>query len=306
MIFPEPSKWLPIARDLVLTIISSSGLIIAVGYLMRDAITKLFTKGIEHRFEKKMEAFKSSVRDNEKELEQIRSFLISARKDRNAAIQLKKFEAAEAMMRAVHSISKLRLAAEYLTFLNIEEIMKFGDDSRIINLINTLSETINIDEKMISINSIDTTLSRLYLTNKTLKIFDVYSAILLGAAMMMKALAIPSRDKSNFFKKDGLSKIITELIPSSKEYFDKQGDSYSYFFATYFHNEILQALRNEVSSIDELSHDTDFAASLAFASRQAQANVLASLQKLSLPESLIKPQTESLSLEIASSNQKKT
>lgn len=110
---PEFGEWL-------LGVVTTAGVISVVGYLLRDAIAKFFSKAIEHQFEKRLEAFKGELRDNEKELEQIRSFLVSAQRDHDTALQSKRFEAAEPLMRARQGLAQFSMLVEYMKILNTE------------------------------------------------------------------------------------------------------------------------------------------------------------------------------------------
>jgi len=273
----------------LLGVLSSTGLVGVVAFLMRSTVAKYFSKIVEHRFEKKLETFKAGIRDNEKELDQIRSFLVAARRDRDSAVQSKRLEAAETLLRARHALSQFSMLVEYMKYLNTEEILKDAGDPRISEFINTLIKPFDIDEKMKSLGSVDKTTPRLYLSDKSLKAFDAYESIILHAAMMMKFLSLPLRNKGNLIKSGGLSKTIIELAPASKDGFDKWGEGYAFYWSTYFHDEVLRALRHEVSGADDMTRDAESIERLALDSRRAQINIRSSLEEVGLPQTLIKP-----------------
>lgn len=281
-------KWL-------LGVFSSTGLIGVVAFLMRDTVAKIFSKAVELPFEKKLEAFRADIRDNERELDQIRSFMMSAHRDRDSAVQSKRLEAAETLLRARHALSQLSMPVEYMKILNTEKILKDGDDPKISEFIEALLKPFDVDEKLNLLRSIDKTIPRLYLSEKSLKAFDTYQSIVLHAAMMMKLLSIPLRDKGDLIKPGGLSKTITELVPGSKEGFDKWGEGYAYYWSTYFHDEILRALRHEVSGADDMTRDAESIERLALDSRRAQINIRSSLAQVGLPETLIKSDESAVS-----------
>lgn len=272
----------------LLNLVLTSGVLGVIAYLFRDTVAKFLFKAVEHRFEKQMETFKAEIRDNEKELDQIRSFLASARRERDSAIQAKRREAAETLLRARHSLSQLSLLAEYMAIINGPQILQAGDDPKITKFIEMLLEPFNVDEKIKSLGSIDKTAAKLYLSDKTLQIFDAYESIILQAVAMMKLYSLPLRDKGELIKTGNLSKTIIELVPSSKEAFDQFGEGYAYYWSKYFHDEILRLLRHEVSGADDLTRDAKSVELLALESRQAQLNVRLSLQQTGLPDTLIK------------------
>lgn len=275
-------KWL-------LGIVVSTGLISAIAYIMRDIISKFFTKAVEFRFEKKLEVFKTSIRDNERELDQIRSFLATARRDRDSAIQLKRLEAAEILLRARRALfQQFSMLVEYMKILNTERILKNDNDPKISEFINMLVKPFNIDENIELFKTIDKTIPQLYLSDKSLKAFDAYESIVLNATVMMKLLCMPSSDKNRFIEIGNLSKKIIELVPSSKEGFEQFGEGYAYYWSTYFYDEILRTLRYELSGEDDMIRNAESAERLALDARKAQANIHLFLEQVGLPDNLIK------------------
>ncbi|MFT9450299.1 hypothetical protein [Gluconobacter japonicus] len=272
----------------ILGVVSSTGIISGIAYLLRDTIGKLFTKEIEHKFEKKFEIFKAGIRDNETELEHIRSFLVSSRKDRDAAVQLKRLEAAEILLRARNALSQLSMLVEYLKILNTDEILASSESSKIAEFIDTLIKPFDIDDKIKKFGEIDRTLPRLYLGEKVLKSFDIYENIILLAAGVMKLLSVPLENKSRFLQAGSLSKSIIEIVPKSKEGFDKFGENYAYYWVAYFYEEILRELRNEMSGTGDMDRAVESVEKLALNSRRAQVNVRTSLKNAGLSDSLIK------------------
>lgn len=78
-----------------------------------------------------------------------------------------------------------------------------------------------------------------------------------------------------------------ELVPGSKDGFDKFGEGFAYHWATYFHDQILVSLRHEISGVDDLAKAAKSAEGLALDSRRAQLNVRSTLEAKGLPEKLI-------------------
>lgn len=278
---PEFWEWL-------VGVATSAAVVSGAAYLFRDTIAKFFSKAIEHQFEKRLEAFKGELRDNEKELEQIRSFLVSARRDRDSALQAKRFEAAEILMRARHGLSQFSMLVEYMKILNVEEILKSGDDPKIVDFVGILVKPFDVDEKVKQLGALDKSLPRLYLSEKSLKAYDAYESIVLSALLVMKLLSVPLRNKDGLLKKDTLTKTVVELLPNTKDDFEKFGESYAYHWATYFHDDILKSLRHEISGVDDLAKATQSAESLAIDSRRAQLKVLTTLEEAGLSKKLLK------------------
>ncbi|KZE21185.1 hypothetical protein [Cronobacter sakazakii] len=274
----------------IVSVLTSATVLGAILYFTRSSLTKFIGKSIEHRFEKKLENFKAEIRENEKEIEQIRAFMSSARRERDSALQSKRFEAAEALMRMRQSLGQLNIFVEYLKVLKIDEIVKKRDDPQINEFINALIGAIDIDEKMSAYGQFDRTMTELYLGERVRKTFDTYQTIIFNAVIIMKVLSLPVvKTPPDFFKKDAIKNIIIELAPTAKAGFEKFGDTHAYYWANYFYNEIPKELRNELLGISSMSKDTEAAAQLAADSRQALIKVQESLKKSGLTEEFIKP-----------------
>ncbi|WP_213842390.1 hypothetical protein [Enterobacter hormaechei] len=278
----EFMKWLS-------TVLTSAALISAVVYFSRSTISKYLGKSIEHRFDKKIEAFKSEVRDNEKEFEQIRAFMGSTRRERDSTLQAKRFEAAEILMRSRQTFGEFTIFVEYLKMLKLEEILKNKNDPKITQFIKTLTDPVDIDGKLKTIANIDKTLPDLYLSEKVKNLFNIYRSIIMNAVMIMKLLSMSGLNiNQDLFKKDVLKKMIIESVPTSASGFEKYGDSYAYLWLDYFHDQILKELRNELLGITSMSNDTEAATRLALDSRQAKIKLHESLVTNGLSEDLIK------------------
>lgn len=273
----------------LLNLVSATGVLGFVAYLMRDTVATFFSKAVEHRFEKQIEAFKAEIRNSEKELDQIRSFLASAQRERDSLIQAKRLEAAEILLRARHGLAQLSMLVEYMKILNTEKILEDADDPKITGFMETLLKPFDVDEKIKQLGAIDKTIPKLYLSEKSLKAFEAYESIILSAAMMMKLYSIPLRDKGKLINAGSLSKTVIELVPGSKDGFDKWGEGFAYHWSAYFHDEILRTLRDEVSGADDLKRDTKSAQRFALDARRAVIKVKSSLEDAGLPDTLIKP-----------------
>lgn len=270
----------------VLGVITSTGFLAILAYLMRETLSKFFTKSVEHKFEKKLEVFKSGIRDSEKELEQIRTFIVSARRERDSILQAKRLEAAEVLMHLRQKLSQFTVMVEYLKMLKIDELIKSNNEPKVLEFLNTLTKPFNIDENLKVLGEIDRTLPRLYLSDKSLKVFDAYETIIIHSVSVMRLLSI-SLEPGKFFKTDSLSKVIIELAPQSKAGFEKFGEGHALYWATHFYNETLQELRNELFGTAKMNNDTESAETSALDVRRAQINLRQTLQAAGLSETLI-------------------
>lgn len=282
--FTESFKWL-------LGVATSAGALGLIAYLMRSTLSRFFTKSVEYQFEKKFEKFKASIRYSEKELEQIRSFLVLARRERDSTLQLKRFEAAEMLMRLRQNLSGLTMIVEYLKVIKIDEVIKNSGDPKVADFIDALIKPFNIEEKIKSYGEIDKTLPELYLGERSRKIFKTYEGIIFNAVTTIKLLSFPVRNKPGLIKRDNLVKMIVEIVPSSKDGFEKHGDTYVFYWLDYFYSETLNELRNELLGAANMTGDTEAATRLVLDSCRAQTELRSSLQQYGLSEALLKSDT---------------
>ncbi len=250
---------------------------------------RFFTRKVEIHFEKKLESFKADIRESEKELEQIRSFLVSSRRERDIAIQAKKFEAAEKMMHARKQLAEFSLLVEYMKSLNVDELLKNGDDPKLIEFINVLIKHVNIEDKLEDYKKLDKAPFNLYISEETLKIFEAYEMIMIHAATMMKIFSMPLKGKDSFINKGNMSKVVIEAAPLSKEGFEKFGDEYALHWSNYFYTEILKALRKELHGADNMEKDMESAARVALDSRNAQMKLQGALNASGISKTILKP-----------------
>lgn len=75
----------------ILSTITSIGFLAGIAYLLKDVLTRYFTKSVESRFEKDIERFKAKITSEDKELTQIREMIVAARRERDVGLQAKRF-----------------------------------------------------------------------------------------------------------------------------------------------------------------------------------------------------------------------
>ncbi|PHP18165.1 hypothetical protein CG471_19035 [Sphingobium sp. IP1] len=172
--------------------VAITGIVIsATVVLMRDTLARYLTKSVEHHFEERLEKFKGDIRDNERELEQIRGFLTTAQRERDAAIQTKRLEAAESLLRERQVLSRLSMLVEYMKILNTDKMIDDTGDPKIAEFVKTLIQPLQVDKTLEEIKSFDRTLSRLYLSEVAVKTFEAYQTILMNAVTLLKVLSMP-------------------------------------------------------------------------------------------------------------------
>ncbi|AQT44826.1 hypothetical protein BBC0244_011190 [Bartonella apihabitans] len=83
-------------------------------------------KSVDHSFDKKIEKFKGELRESEKEIEQIRTFLISAKSHADLAVQTKRIDAAENLLQNLNILSQFSPVIEVLRSIHIDKALQYG------------------------------------------------------------------------------------------------------------------------------------------------------------------------------------
>ncbi|MBJ6134969.1 hypothetical protein JAU75_19180 [Ochrobactrum sp. Q0168] len=286
--------------DWLLNIVISTGAIGFIAFIMRDTISQLFTRSVANHYEKELETFRAEIREkeeifrtelrgSEKELDEIRSYLISANKERNTLIQAKRLDAAESLLKARQSLSQFSMLVEYINILNIDHILENGNNPKIIEFIKTLLNPFDIDNKIQTLSATDKTLFNLYLSDQTLKLYSAYESLIYSAVILMKFMTVPLEDKSDIIDAVGLRKKIIEIAPTSKEGFDKFGERYAFHWSGYVHDQILISTRRDIFGDDSSLVEMKSMERVAVQSREAQNNIREILRRSGLSDALLEP-----------------
>ena len=162
-----------------------------------------------------------------------------------------------------------------------------GDDQNLNNFMEAITKPLNISQKFEEYAKFNKDIMKLYLNDNTIKSFEIYESIMIYALISLQLLSIPMSRKYNILKEGTLSKKIIEVIPSSKEGFDKYGENYIYYWHDYFYADVLKKLREELIGEVNMNNDTKSAERLVLDFKKAQVNIQNSLRENGLPQNLL-------------------
>lgn len=246
----------------------TSTILAGLGFLFRGPLSSFLLKAVEYRFEKSLQNDRALSLANEKELETIRSFLASRQSERQSILEIKRLEAAEQMMNAANVVSSLIVCVEVMKVIKIDKVSG-SSNSKLVDFFKVLDASIGVEEKIKNYNEYDRTKARLYLSDDTLNCFDTYTTIVSYAALYVRAMS-QGLDVASVLKTDALSKKVIAASPHSKEGFEKYGEGYAFYWAQYFHDRLIAALRVEVSGDENAHRDTATIAKITASSMHAQ------------------------------------
>lgn len=268
-------------------VLVSVGLTGWIGYLLRDTLGRILTKTVEHNFNKRIETFKSDIRESENEIAQARAYISSARSGRDSIFQAKKIQAAESLILIRQFLYSFNVAVMYGKMLKIDELHKNIKDPKVKNFVNAILKPLDLDNRLNEYTKLDKDTPKLYLNDKVLTVFEIFEGITLVAATKLRILEVSVDEKSDFISSENVAKKIKELIPSSIEAFSKYGCDYIFHFHEYFYKEVLKELRNELIGEGNMRRDTESAVQMALDFRATKNKVKDSIDKHGLPKDLI-------------------
>ncbi|HDZ2455609.1 hypothetical protein ACV1E2_15745 [Klebsiella pneumoniae] len=276
----------------VITTITSAGFLAVVAYLLRDTLARFFTKAVEHRFDKKIERFKADIRAEEKELDQIRTFIVSARRERDSGVQAKRFEAAEMLLANRQFLLEFYGLVDIVRMINFDKLIKNYDKNKVKDLIDVLIKPYNIDVKLEEYKKYDLGKPKLYLGERVIAFFEAYKNIIMYAVTKMKLLSIGTYQNSDDVMSEELVKNIQDLVPSSKELFERNGPLHALSMVNYFHKEVLSELRNDLFGSDTMRKDAELAVRLIVDANNAHVKVRTAFEKYGLSEDFLNKESE--------------
>lgn len=268
-------------------VFASSGIVSAAGYIFRDSIGRFITKAIEHKYDKKIEQFKSDIRGGESEIAQIRTYISSARSARDSVFQAKKIEAAEELIKIRRFLYQFNMGILYFQTLKIDELFKQLDDPKVKNFVNEMLQPIQLESRLAEYNTLDKDTPKLYLNDKIVKVFDIFESITMLGAAKLRMLEIGVKGSAHIVSSDELVSKIKDHYPDSKKGFEKIGWIYMFQLHDYFYNEIFNEIRGELLGNVNMERDTELAAKLVLDFRDTQQMVKDNIDKYGISKEFI-------------------
>jgi hypothetical protein len=259
---------------------------------LKETILKFLTGAIVSKFAIHLEQAKSELREKEqrlsqqfssqeKELERISDHLSHLRRERDTALLNKKIEAAEKILKACTVLANLTMAVEILKVLNVSKISENLSSQEKIKIFTEISDLTKIRAHLEELTVVDRNVAKLYLSERSLTHFDVYALVVCHAAMTLTALSA-GMSINDMFKKDALRGKVENLVPTSKEGFEKYGEVYAYQWVDWLFTETVKSLREDIHGTTQADYDFSSAADLAYTTKRAQLQAVQMLEEAGL------------------------
>lgn len=220
---------------------AGSALIVTVGLIFRESLSRFINSSLEFRFAQKIETLKASLQEKDtklqsdlssqdQELGRIASFLISQKQDRDSIVLRKRIDAAETVARACQFLARSTMAIEMVKVLRSDFLESASSNKKAQESFEMLSRSMKLNEFMSEFAKLDPVPGNLYLPDRALQCFKAYQTIVMHAVTLI-SLAGLGQDSTKAMKKNILRNAVVPLAPNSKEGFDRFGDEFGFHWA---------------------------------------------------------------------------
>jgi hypothetical protein len=206
---------------------------------IRLAVGKYFAGLVQHHFDNRIERLKSDLRQsedkfraelraNEQAVKSLTETALSLRSTRQVAFDARRLVAVEKLWAAKIATDKWRLAAQFTSILNLDEVFKAAEegDVRIRDFAAMLEKStgLNLEKDAPQTSALQ---ERPFLPPYVWTVFSAYQSVMLQSVMILKVLAT---ETTKYWKReDNLKPLMLLALPEYKDYIEKYGFSGYYY-----------------------------------------------------------------------------
>lgn len=235
----------------------------AIGWFSRNWIQRWATKGIEHRYDSKLEElraslkkteneFKDQLQRKEREIEALRGPAMQMLVSQRNALALKRIEAHEVLWDCIHKMQPFKMAAEVMQRIKVEELAKKSFlDEKTKAFFEDLYKITNL-EKMVQTEPHK---ARLYVSQTCWANFSAYVAIGTYATAVLTMFRSGFTDH-NLLKQDSLKTLVAAALPHQVPFLEKAGITAAFYLMDELEENLLNELRiglNGTSEADDVA-----------------------------------------------------
>jgi len=262
---------------IILSTLSSVGIIGVVGYLSKNIILKYAEKRISYKFEKELEKFRGDIREKESHIALINTYLTDLSRNRSKLRSDKQIIAVEDCFKLIKILNKTNFMIEMLVRINFKKVFADKRELELQSFFEQLYLDFNVESILTEIREFNDNSIDLYLDSKSLNNFNIFKGIIFSAIAYILAF----KDKTtSFLKKEDkeLVNLITKFLPQAKASFEEYGDEYIFQWHSYFFEQTKVSLRNFISG-DNNSEDIVNIQNITMSSRKIYNNLPSDLKK---------------------------
>ncbi len=207
-----------------------SGLLLVLAAISRKWLVRHIEKGVEHRFDERLERlrtdlrkaeeeFKNGLHQKQAELTALRETVLSGRASRQALIDKRRLEACEKIWAATVALAPHRAIGRMMERINFKEAAKAAPtDERVRQLFKTFNQ-------MGPAKLPDNTgpIERPFLSPLVWAHFAAYHAVVSLTFLQMQLLEKGAADIDKMLRLDSVEKLLRTALPHQGEFLDKYG-----------------------------------------------------------------------------------
>lgn len=245
------TAWIP-------TLLLAAGLFVA-----RNWIKASIEKGIQSKFDSKLEnlradlrkneeAFKSDLRSKEAEILALRDGVLSGRSNRQSLLDKRHLEAAERLWAAVIALAPYELLSASMAVFKFDAVAKrTPHEPKLRKIFEVLGNQAPSPDKIDNPAKNE----RLFVSPIAWAYFSAYQAIVMGAYMRAKALEIGIEEPGEFFNTEHVRGLLKATLPHRGEFIEKQDSAAYHHLLEELKEKLLAELKRmlEGADIDQAS-----------------------------------------------------
>jgi hypothetical protein len=230
-------------------------LLVGIGALFRDSISRFFTK----KLEQDMKALQSTIDQQEKKNDDLRTLALSGLSKRRELVQAKRIEAAERLWSLVQIQNSALMVVELNKTINFEKAAEIAEsDAETREFFAMVGSTFKFDAYVESLKEADPQSLRPYVTQLGWAYYEAYSAIITFYTLRQKVLEIGAPAKI-LTDENHLKSVILEAMPHQAALYEKFDKVYPWIFLEPLRDSILLEVKKMIAGNEESKEDVQHA-----------------------------------------------
>ena len=250
--------------------ISTTLLLIIMMWLLRSIITTRLRASVQHEFDEKLEAmrttfrtseetFKAELRIKEDQIEALRSSAISGLASRQAALDMRRIEAVDQMWSAIISLAPAKRISATMAVVKFEATAKeAARNPKIREIFATVAGDSTIWE---SGRNDAAAKARPFVSQLAWALFAAYQSIIAVAVIRLEILKA-GIDITDFIDKDYVANLIKVALPHYTEFVEEHDASAYHFLLDELESQLLEELQKLLRGVESDKASVEQAAAI--------------------------------------------
>jgi hypothetical protein len=235
----------------------------------RNVIKAWIERGVEYRFNSRLEELRADLRRSEEELKSqlriketeitaLRDGVLSGRTQRQALVDKRRIEAVEKLWSGIVALTPYKGLSASVATLNVDALARRSDEPKIQQFIAIVSAAIKRDPEVLSNNPAKN--ERPFVSALAWAYFFAYMTIVSFAFASLKLAEIGTPNLSELFSKDSIRNFLKTVLPHQSEFIDRNEPNVYYYLLDEIELNLLTELQKILRGEDQDSTGIEQAA----------------------------------------------